>query len=241
MNLLERLVNLFYPLEEQRNVEDAIGSLAPRFGITAAPLPVVERSALTGYRPAVPGIDLPSAQPTIRVAAGTTGIGYGEEAGHYLHHLANPALFAYTALRFIPADKDAALDYIALRNWEECIGRYAGTVYARERGEQHPPSSRFCRDWLKGQAAGTRMPSAIGEVAYLFEVWLLMTHVAGYRASDEYLAKDPSGASLRELSRLDSGAAMAELGRLRSWRRYWSVLSRQYGTDAYRALRLLNG
>jgi hypothetical protein len=153
----------------------------------------------------------------------------GEEAGHYLHGLANIPLEDAIHFDFRPSTRDATLGFVALRNWEECIGRYAGLVYARYCGERlEPVRARYA-----GNASALR-----GERPWRSdgEAWGDLTHIPGYCAADDLYTADPTGACLGRLARLPPADAVAEGLKLEGWRALWPYVERR-AADAERLVR----
>jgi hypothetical protein len=142
MNLIERCINRVYPLAERRSVKAALGFLAQKFGLPDAPLPQVRRSSEGNYyAPTIAWETEDGTTRRVRIQhrihltpdAGSDSC--GEEVGHYLHYLLNPQVVDSSTPAFLPADREGALEFLRIHNWVECLGRYAGRVYARSRSE----------------------------------------------------------------------------------------------------------
>jgi hypothetical protein len=233
---------------DRERVRDAQRFLEPLFGLDRMPLPAVRRgpqSSLVFDQPSI----LPSRrryaillEPRENVAV------HGEEAGHYLHGLANPGLETRIHFGPWPRTREGALEYLALRNWEECIGALAGTLYASHRHGKVEANrnwlrrrKRECREMLatldalcleEQEAAYSRHRARRMDrlrKEYAEDEWSLLEHACGCRAADDILAADPFGNRLAELVRYDGEQVRAYLDGFRSWRRYWQVLERQYG------------
>lgn len=235
MGILDDIVDLLCPAtEEQRKVEHALSYLAPKFGLRAGMPEVVQGHSshckvhrrwglVNGRRKVV------ARRHVVMLETDADRETAGEETGHYLHALANVPLEDAVHFDFKPSTQEAALGFVALRNWEECIGRYAGLVYARHCGERLEP----VRTRYHGNACALRgeRPWRTDE-----EAWGDITHLPGYCAADDLYAADSAGAGLGRLARIPLTEAVAEGRKLDGWTGLWPHIERR-AADAERLAR----
>jgi hypothetical protein len=200
-------------------VKQALDFLAPKFGVPDARLPEVGRE----YSPFAYGkYSQRAGKPRITISpcAAFHGscietITCGEEVGHYLHECANPSFCdAWPKTEAWTQDDHRTARFI--RNWEECIGHYAGALYAAHCKAATTPGGKWFKDRPKK-----------GEPYWKRHFPLVTDHLVGYRAADELITRDPNGACLAEIARLGHDDARQYAQGLRSWPRYWAVLERQ--------------
>jgi hypothetical protein len=235
---------------ERRETARALEFLAPLFGLKAVPpMPRLRRGEKsfqsTQYEPKrTGGMAVTVRRFSITYDPCPDPDTIGEEAGHYLHAVANQPLEEAIHEASWPPTEAAARDYLRLRNWEECIGGMAGTLYAahcRYRGVQNmewaQAKRRECRhlegrigDWRKVEPDCSHAADHIRELQGRYDEyeWSLLEHVPGYRAALGLLQADPFGSRMQEYARYGPDEALRFLDGLRSWRRYWSVLERSY-------------
>jgi hypothetical protein len=230
MGFLDDIIRAFAPSEEDQNVRHAIGYLAPKF-CASGHMPGVargEQSRCESFRKYVEEGGrqrIIGRRHELFLEPGADRATYGEEVGHCLHMRANPALDDAVHFDFRPSTRDEALRFVELRNWEECIGRYAGLVYAKYCGEQVRSAHE---EYPEHYAA---MEQGLGQLKES-NAWSLLTHMTGYGVADELLAKDPWGAGLAQLARVPPKEVPAYVRTLESWRRQWAPVERRHAAHA---------
>jgi hypothetical protein len=210
----------------QRSLEATVSFLGPKFNLRI-PAPGYAPGNGTLYSPLTGCVTIPHDAPADD---------YGEEVGHYLHHQANHALWDLISKDDAFFDGFTTLEgakrYLALRNWQECLGRYAGMAYSRHTGVPPPTGAEYAklfREDLQMIEENQRAIHWKRRKKFMDGVrWDKLHHIPGYRAADALAEQDPFGNRLEELARLNAMEAIEYAASLPGWQEEWAALEERY-------------
>lgn len=247
----------------RRRARHALACLAPAFKASRLPpiaifpadgdggsyrhiLPETQQKASEAYHAQTGRWPPPAPEHAIEIGQDAEPDVYGEEAGHFLHAVVNPAFDAL--VKRVPhaqMTEGAALGLARRLAWSECIGRYAGLAYARHcRSVPRTAEEERQRFEQNIQELEKMMQGSDQHTAYKLSMrrdelnLSMLVHHTGYSAADELFGKDTAGRRLAALARLDADGALDFARLLPAWNRAWDAMYGRHGGRLHEYARL---